>query len=109
MTDHSKATPRPIELPITGEVMKHTADIRDARGRLVCKIEHGATGRSMAICRVIVEAVNNHDRLAEENKRLREALKEIDRDMNVAMMYKRANKGVVVETQRIARDVLRKK
>ena len=55
---------------------------------------------------LLVVAVNSHDRLVEENSRLREALEEIIRDMDVAMLYKRANKGVVVETQRIAHAAL---
>lgn len=70
MTDHNKA----MELPISGEVMKHTVDIRDAGGRLVCKIEHGATGRSMQIARDIVTAVNAYDRDQQTIAELREAL-----------------------------------
>jgi len=101
MTDHSKATPRP---------WLHCKLANDADQYEV--YQSGASGKSIAVvfgydnAVLITESINNHDRLVEENKRLRGALKEIIRDMNVAMLYKRANKGVVVETQRIARAAL---
>jgi hypothetical protein len=78
MTDHSKATPRPwicnqydADSPVT---------IQSTTGKWVCKISSTGNWAKQsqdtvkANAALIVEAVNNHDRLVEENKRLRDAL-----------------------------------
>jgi hypothetical protein len=76
MTDHSKATPRPWKYTVTIEPIKSGTRVihrvLDNNNIAICEV----TGlRDQAIkANIIVEAVNNHDRLFEENKRLREAL-----------------------------------
>jgi hypothetical protein len=81
MTDHSKATPRPWTSGKLGNDYDQHAIYQDDP-RSGDTIAHVFGGDNAAM---IVEAVNSHDRLVEENKRLREALEEIIKDMNVAM------------------------
>ena len=74
MTDHSKATPRPWKWEQDDEVY----DIRsDYTGLLIACVSTLTPDIDKANISLIVEAVNSHDRLVEENKRLREALREL--------------------------------
>jgi hypothetical protein len=86
MTEHSKATPRPWRIYDMCLPARKRIEIHGYAEKPVAIIPQQERGKhyqpeSTPITRdnaaLIVEAVNNHDRLIEENKRLRDVLERI--------------------------------